>query len=148
MKRNTSCALLIAPVLLLATPVYAASWFACGSLQQIGWSCQLSGYPSIHYEYGIAYNTSAPLPVTCSYWNYGMRIYNQIPYLIESDNPRANSRWGGFMFYMGTLSTDDDYCTGGTWRHQYWRLDQNNLVPVVWSNGCYGDNMTLFCRAR
>src|ERR1044071_7012420 len=65
-----------AAALFIAAPASAAGWFACGDLSQIGWSCQLASYPTTQYEYGIAYNMSEPSTVTCSYWNYGMRIYN------------------------------------------------------------------------
>jgi len=139
---------LLAATLLTTVPASAAGWFVCGNLSQIGWSCQLSSYPNTQYEYGVAYNTSEPLVVSCSYWNYGMRVYNQLPYMVHSDNPQSGSRWGGFLFYTGTLAADDDTCSGGTWRHSYWHLDPNNIVTAPGGNGCLGSNLPIYCRAR
>ncbi|HYO55165.1 hypothetical protein [Archangium sp.] len=147
--KNTPLRLLLpAATLFIAAPASAAGWFVCGDLSQIGWSCQLSSYPSTQYEYGIAFNTSEPHVVTCSYWNYGMRIYNRFPYMMWSDNPQAGARWGGFLFYTGTLATDDDTCGVGTWRHQYWHLDPNNTFAQLLSNGCHGSAIPIYCRAR
>jgi hypothetical protein len=139
---------LLMAALLINVPAHAAGWFVCGNLSQIGWSCQLANYPSGQYEYGIAYNSQEPMDVTCSYWNYGMRVYNKLPYVIDSDNPQGGARWGGFMFYTNTLATDDDTCTGGSWRHKYWRLDVNNALTTIWSNGCSGSDLPIYCRAR
>lgn len=139
--------LLIAPMI-AAVPAHAGNWFPCGNITQIGWSCQLTAYPSSQYDYGIAYNTAEPLTVTCSYWNYGMRISNRLPYHVWSDNPSTNTRWGGFMFYTSTLASDDDTCSGGSWRHRYWWMDNGNLVLTGSSNGCYGSNLTIFCRSK
>jgi hypothetical protein len=148
MKSTTLRLLLPAAALFIATPASAAGWFACGDLSQIGWSCQLASYPNTQYEYGIAYNTSEPLVVTCSYWDYGMRIYNRFPYMVWSNNPQAGAHWGGFSLYTGTLATDDDTCSGGTWRHRYWYLDPNNTLIHNSSNGCHGSGFTIYCRAR
>jgi hypothetical protein len=73
--------LVLVSLLSLGVQAHAAGWFYCGDLTQIGWSCQLAGYPSTSYEYGIAYNTAEPQVANCSYWNYGMRIYNRSPYV-------------------------------------------------------------------
>ncbi|MFP2911567.1 hypothetical protein ACLESD_42380 [Pyxidicoccus sp. 3LFB2] len=148
MKSSTACSLLLFVFLLAAVPAHAGNWFSCGDLSQIGWSCQLTSHPNSHYEYGIAYNTTEPMPVTCAYWNYGMRIFNKLPYFIVSDNPQAGSQWGGFIFYTSTLASDDDTCSGGTWRHQYWGLDPNNLVKALGSGGCRGSTLPIYCRAR
>jgi len=148
MKNKSLRPLVLAVALFTAAPASAAGWFACGNLSQIGWSCQLASYPNAQYEYGIAYNTSEPLVVTCSWWNYGMRVYNQHPYMVQSDNPQSGSRWGGFLLYTGTLATDDDTCSGGNWRHNYWHLDPNNVVTMPWGNGCIGSNLPIYCRAR
>jgi len=131
-----------------SAPAHAAGWFQCGNLLQVGWSCQVTGYPNTQYEYGIAYNSSEPLPVNCTYWNYGMRIYNRDPYFVMSDNPASSMNWGGFAFYFGTLATDDDTCNN-SWRHRYWFLHQNNAVYTgVGGNGCHGAEVPIFCRAR
>lgn len=136
-------------VLLAAVPASAAPWVACGNLSQINANCQLPSYPSTHYEYGMQYNTTEPQLVTCSYWNTGLRIYNRLPFVVEGDNPQLGVRWGGFMFYTGTLAPDDDTCPSGEWRHQYWRLDANNIVlSNLFSNGCFGTTLPIFCRAR
>ena len=147
MKGFTLRTLSIVAALLMAEPASATGWFHCGNLSQVGWSCQLASYPSGGYEYGIAYNTSEPLPVTCSYWNYGMRIYNKAPYFVQSDTPSSGMLWGGFVFYTGTLSSDDDTCSGGSWRHSYWHLSQNNLVTLPGGNGCHS-TQPIYCRAR
>jgi hypothetical protein len=148
MKNFNLRSLLPAAALLTAVPASAAEWFYCGDLSQVGWSCQLSSYPTRLYEYGIAYNTSEPLVVTCSYWNYGMRIYNRFPYIVYSDNPQTGSHWGGFLLYTGTQATDDDTCSGGAWRHNYWYLDPNNVVTAPGGNGCRGSDLPIYCRAR
>ena len=147
MKASTALPLLLSVSLLSAVPAHAGNWVPCGNITQIGWSCQLTNYPSSTYEYGIAYNTAEPQVVNCVYWNHGMRIINRFPYIIASDNPQVVSYWGGFIFYTGTLASDDDTCGGGTWRHQYWQLDPNNLVKTLGSNGCSG-SLPLYCRAR
>jgi len=148
MKVSNIPLLLSLAAVVATAPAHAGNWFPCGNIMQIGWSCQLTNYPSSHYEYGIAYNTNEPSVVTCSYWNYGMRIYNRLPYSVLSDNPSASTRWGGFMFYTNTLAGDDDTCSGGTWRHRYWWLDTDNTIQANYSNGCYNSNLTIYCRAR
>jgi len=147
MKRLALRLLLLVPFA-VALPAHANPWFPCGNITQIGWSCQLSAYPSNSYEYGIAYNTNEPHVVTCSYWNVGMRISNRLPYLVYSDNPTSSMQWGGFTFYTGTLSTDDDTCSNGTWRHRYWQLGQNNIITTSWTNGCADSTQIIYCRAR
>ncbi len=147
MKKPTLLWGLFIAVLFVTLPAHAASWFACGNISQIGWSCQLAGYPSAQYEYGVAYNSSEPMSVNCSYWNYGLRVYNKLPYFVFSDNPQSQVRWGGFMFYTNTLAADDDTCTGGSWRHKYWYLDQNNIVSIPGGNGC-NSTLPIYCRAR
>ena len=132
-----------------ARPLAVTPWVACGSLGEIDTiACQLPAYPSRDYEYAVSYNSREPLPVVCTYWNRGVRMYNKIPYLVFSDNPTAGMRHGGFIFYTGTDATDDDTCAAGQWRHRYWYLDADNTVTTLASNGCYGSNLTLFCRFR
>ncbi|MFY2559130.1 hypothetical protein ACN469_15975 [Corallococcus terminator] len=125
----------------------AAEWIGCGRVDQLV-ACQLPNYPSTRYEYGMAvYNdTPEPQPVACLGWNIGWRIHNKEPHFIHSDNPTIGTKWGGFMFYMGTSATDDDTCLAGTWRQRYWHLDANNSIVTGWSNGCF--NQVIYCRAR
>jgi hypothetical protein len=148
MKATTALFPLLCATLFTAVPAQAGEWFACGDLTQIGWSCQLANYPTRNYEYGIAYNSAEPHAVACLYWNYGMRIQNRLPYITFSDNPQTGSRWGGFILYTGTLASDDDICTNGSWRHQYWHLDPNNVVVTPGGNGCLGSSTTIYCRVR
>ncbi|MCP3102703.1 hypothetical protein LZ198_27890 [Myxococcus sp. K15C18031901] len=140
--------MLWAPGLLLATPAAAGPWFPCGSFSDLNLTknCQLDRYPVTHFEYAIQYNSAEPLPVVCTTWNYGFRIYNKLPIVVESDNPQGVMRWGGAIFYTATTASDDDTCGVGTWRHKYWRLDQNNTVTTAWTNGCL--NLPLLCRER
>ncbi len=136
------------PVALLGLPglAYAGPWFICGNLGQLS-GCQLPAYPTTHYEYAIQYSSIDPLPVTCGIWNVGWRIHNKEPQFVISDNPTSGMRWGGFVFYSGTLATDDDECQSGTWRHRYWYLDANNaIITSLGGNGCI--NQPLYCRAR
>lgn len=123
----------------------AGDWFACGYLGQLV-SCQLPSYPSTRYEYGMTYNTGEPIPVRCTTWNVGYRVYNKDPYFVYSDNPSLSAQWGGAVFYTGTYAADDDGCQSGTWRHRYWTLTANNVISTGSSNGCV--NQPLFCRAR
>ena len=111
-------------------------------------TCQLP-YPSTHYEYGIAYNSREPLPVVCTSWNVGARLYNKDPYFVQSDNPTAGMRYGGFVFYTGTQA-DDDNCPIEQWRHRYWYINPDGGITVWAGNGCYGRgrNLTVYCRAR
>lgn len=132
---------------LVAMPymAYAGEWFPCGNLGQLS-NCQLPAYPGTRYEYGMAYNTSQPIPVVCSSWNVGSRLYNKDPYFVYSDNPSSTMQWGGAMFYTGTYAADDDACQSGTWRHRYWSLGANNVISTAASNGCI--NQQLYCRLR
>ncbi|MDZ7955060.1 hypothetical protein [Nostoc sp. DedQUE09] len=135
----------------IVSPAYASDWLQCANLTQIDVStCQILNYPSASYEYAISYNTTEPLPVVCSFWNVGARIYNKQPYLIVSDNPTAGMNYGGFIFYKGTQASDDatSTCSAGQWRHRYWQLTQNNRIELNFSNGCSGAEIPVFCRAR
>jgi hypothetical protein len=146
MKATTALSLLFSAMLLAAPTAQASDWFVCGTITEIGPSCQLPDYPSAEYEYGIVYNSSEPHVVKCTYWNVGRRIYNRDPYFVASDNPQTGSYWGGFMFYIGTNATDDDTC-GGAWRHRYWQLDVNNFVKPLGGNGC-AFRTSIYCRYR
>jgi hypothetical protein len=135
----------------VVSPAYASDWLQCGNLSQIDVdSCEILNYPTARYEYAISYNTTEPLPVVCSQWNVGARIYNKQPYVIFSDNPPLGMNYGGFIFYRGTYASDDATatCASGQWRHRYWRLTQNNTIETLASNGCYGATKPVFCRAR
>lgn len=137
----------VVPLALVALPCMAqgGEWFPCGNVGQLV-NCQLQAYPVTKYEYGIWYNVQAPVPVNCSTWDVGFRIYNKDPYFVDSNNPQVGLRWGGFVFYTGTYATDDDECQSGTWRHRYWFSGANNMVVTSWSNGCI--NQPLYCRVR
>ncbi|MDM9585806.1 hypothetical protein [Nostoc sp. GT001] len=134
----------------VVSPAYASDWLQCGNLSQIDETCQIPNYPTSSYEYAISYNTTEPLPVVCSSWNVGKRIYNKQPYMVLSDNPLAGMSYGGFIFYRGTLASDDATatCSSGQWRHRYWQLTQNNRIETNFSNGCLGTETPVFCRAR
>jgi len=132
-------------ILVLPSMAYASEWFLCGNLGQLS-LCQLPSYPTLRYEYGIAYNTDEPLPIACTGWNVGRRVQNKQPYFVYSDNPANSMKWGGFVFYTGTHATDDDECQSGTWRHRYWWLDTNTTVTTASSNGCI--NQPIYCRIR
>ncbi|MHC5732143.1 MAG: hypothetical protein ACYTXY_50405, partial [Nostoc sp.] len=102
------------------SPAYASDWIECGNLTQIDVNtCQIQNYPSARYEYAITYNSTEPLPVVCTFWNVGARIYNKQPYMIFSDNPPLGMNYGGFIFYRGTQASDDATatCSSGQWRH-------------------------------
>ncbi|MBE9107089.1 hypothetical protein IQ229_19830 [Nostoc cf. edaphicum LEGE 07299] len=137
----------------VVSPAYASDWIQCAYLSQIEVNtCQIPSYPSARYEYAISYNTTEPLPVVCSQWNVGARIYNKQPFMVLSDNPPVGMSYGGFIFYRGTYASDDGTatCPSGEWRHRYWRLTQDNaiLTDVYGSNGCFGGNLPVYCRAR
>jgi hypothetical protein len=121
-------------------------WFVCGDLGDLAAnSCQIPDNPGLAYEYGFIYNSSTPHPAVCTTWNRGLRLYNRDPYMVLADNPSANVSYGGSMWYTGTDATDDDSCTGDTWRHKYWRLSSGTVVPFS-SNGCFA--RTVYCRKR
>lgn len=142
--------LLTGPLALLALGIgsaQAAPWVVCGNLTTLSpVTCQIPGRPSTAWEYAIAYNSTEPLPVVCTSWNVGGRIANKEPYLVYSDNPAVNLRWGGFVFYQNTLASDDDACALG-YRHRYWVLGANNLITTGDSNGCY-TTQAVYCRRR
>ena len=128
----------------------AAPWVVCGNLTTLSpVTCQIPGRPSTAWEYAIAYNSREPLPVGCTFWNFGARIANKEPYLVYSDNPAASLRWGGFVFYQNTLAPDDDPCAPG-YQHRYWVLAANNVITTGGSNGCYTTQTlaTVYCRLR
>lgn len=124
-------------------------WSHCGTITDINpGTCQLPSYASAIYEYGVVYNSPEPLPVVCTWWNYGARVYNKEPYFVWSDNPMSGMLHGGFVFYTATLATDDDTCPVGLWRHKYWYLNATQGVTTEASNGCYGASLPIYCRAR
>lgn len=139
---------LVVALVAMAGPAQAASWQVCGTLSSINpLTCEIAGQPLAQVEYGIAYITTEPVPVVCTFWNVGARIANKTPLFIYSDNPLAGMRYGGFVFYQNTAAGDDEPCAGG-YRHQYWRLTTNNVVEVADSNGCYFTNLPVYCRAQ
>jgi hypothetical protein len=124
-----------------------APWRMCGTLASFGSDCRVAGFDPNTYEYGIAYNSTEPQVVNCTYWNRGVRIYNRHPYFVFSDNPESGMRWGGFVFYRGTDAADDDTCGAG-YRHRYWYTDSANVISIGFSNGCYSTDMPVYCRER
>ena len=126
----------------------ATNWEVCGLLREINpLTCEIAGRPLTQFEYGIAYNTTEPVPVVCTFWNVGARIANKTPYFVESDDPSLGMRYGGFVFYQNTAAPDDEACAGG-YRHQYWRLTTDNVVEETFgTNGCYFDQ-AVYCRGQ
>jgi hypothetical protein len=145
--RMTTFCCLVALVALVGT-TQATSWELCGTLSNVSpLTCEIAGRPLTQFEYGIAYITTEPVPVVCTYWNVGVRIANKTPLFIESDNPSLGMRYGGFVFYQNTAALDDEACAGG-YRQQYWRLSTDNVIEAnIFSNGCYFDQ-PVFCRAQ
>lgn len=141
--------LLLVPCALLASaaPAEAAEWVACGSVNKLE-ACQLADYPSLRYEYGIAYNSAEPMPVVCTNWGRGSRIYNKAPYFVNSDRPSEIMHWGGFVFYKGSDVNDEAACGAGQWRHHYWWLSSDDVVKSRKSDGCFGSNLVIYCRLR
>ncbi|HYX35184.1 MAG TPA: hypothetical protein VE954_18975 [Oligoflexus sp.] len=123
------------------------SWKPCGTIDQIAAVCSLPQFPLKDYEYAMIYNGEEPQPVTCVVWNRGKKIHNRLPYLIYTDDPSKDMKWGGFAFYTGTDAADDDSCPKGSWRHRYWSLSANNQVVTEFSNGCV-DKLEIYCRRR
>jgi len=128
-------------------------WVPCGKLEDLRSAtkpCEIAAFPVDQYEYGFKYNTTEAVPVTCTRWNRGMRVFNRDPYMVGSDNPTSGMSLGGAMFYTETDATDDDIpasCASGTWRHRYWRIVDGNLDAIgLGTNGCV--NLDLFCRRR
>jgi hypothetical protein len=121
-------------------------WAVCGTLADIDTNCRLAGRDPNAWEYGIAYNSTEPHVVNCTYWNRGQRIYNRFPYFVWSDNPSSGMHWGGFVFYRNTDAADDDACAPG-WRHQYWWMTSTHTVTVGASNGC-STSWNVYCRER
>jgi len=157
-KQSLLGSLTVIGICLSSVQVLAAPWTKCGNITQItpiiaavlpgGGGGEIPGYPSIKYEYAIAYNTTEPVPVVVTAWNYGTRIANKEPYLVFSDNPATGMKQGGFVFYKGTLASDDASCAAGTIRHRYWWINTNNTVATSASNGCYGATLPVYCRVR
>ncbi|MEO8182176.1 MAG: hypothetical protein ABI895_25355, partial [Deltaproteobacteria bacterium] len=121
-------------------------WSSCGTLSDFNTACENPAFPTLEYQYAISFNSWEPMPVQCTGFNVGRRVYNALPYLINSDDPSQTMSWGGFLFYVGTNAADDDSCTSGTWRHRYWSLGANNSVTATASNGCL--NPIVYCRRR
>jgi hypothetical protein len=133
----------------IAGTAYAAPWSVCGQIDDINpATCTIPGRPLRLYEYAIAYNTTEPVPVVCTFWNVGTRIANKTPYFIDSDNPPLGMKYGGFVFYKNTAAPDDNVCGAG-YKHQYWFLTTNNAVNAsTFSNGCYSSELPIYCRLR
>lgn len=158
-KKSLLGSLTVIGICLSSVQVLAAPWTNCGNITQItplsngavivpAIGGEIPGYPSTKYEYAIAYNTSEPVPVVVTAWNYGIRIANKEPYFVFSDNPATGMQQGGFVFYKGTQASDDASCAAGTIRHRYWWINTDNTVATGYSNGCYGATIPVYCRAR
>lgn len=139
----------------------ANPWMPCGKLEDLRSTakpCQIAAFPVDQYEYGFKYNTVEAVPMTCSTWNRGLRVFNRDPYMVNSDDPTAITApggpavmaLGGAIFYTETNAADDDIpaaCPSGTWRHRYWRIVGGSLDTTgLGGNGC--GNIDLFCRRR
>ena len=136
----------------------SAPWVACGKLSDINVTNNsgISGKPLTKYEYGIAssFNSTEPVPIIATSWNYGIRVYNKTPYFVFSDNP-SNMKLGGAVFYSGTQAADDN-CGSGNFRHRYWHITTNSEIITDGSHGCYGStgngtgisNPVVYCRLR
>ncbi len=128
-------------------------WLDCGIITDFV-NCELPRYPATHYEYAVAYNTTEPVPVLCSKWNYGYRIANKQPYLVDSDAPDKNPKLGGSMWYLDTLAADDAKaggCPAGQWRQRYWYItnkDPEGSLLTYASNGCYSKDLKIYCKIR
>jgi hypothetical protein len=154
-KKSLLGSLTVVGICLSSVQVLAAPWTTCGNITQItpiiGYGLgggEIPGYPSKNYEYAIVYNTTEPVPVVVTAWNQGTRIANKEPYLVFSDNPATGMKQGGFVFYKGTLASDDASCAAGTIRHRYWWINTDNTVATGYSNGCHGTTIPVYCRAR
>jgi len=152
-KKSLLGSLTVIGICLSSVQVLAAPWTNCGNITQLApttiWiGGEIPGYPSTKYEYAIAYNTTEPVPIVVTSWNQGTRIANKEPYLVISDNPATGMKQGGFVFYKGTLASDDASCAAGTIRHRYWWINTDNTVATGYSNGCYGATIPVYCRAR
>ncbi len=136
-------------------------WMPCGKLEDLRSAtkpCEIAAFPVDQYEYGFKYNTTEAVPVACTRWNRGMRVFNRDPYMVNSDDPTATTTpggpavmaLGGAIFYTETNAADDDIpaaCQSGTWRHRYWRIVGGSLDTTgLGTNGCV--NLDLFCRRR
>lgn len=130
----------------LTSDLAGGPWAPCGTLADLS-GCSLPGFPPTEYQYGVQYNSTEPMAVQCTFWNQGRRLYNTLPYFVNSDDPSAGMQWGGFMWYTGTNAADDDTCpNAGEWRHQYWILGANNAVSPIGGNGCA--IQPILCRKR
>ena len=127
-------------------------WLACGVLEDLRTGaalCELDKFPVDQYEYGFRYNSHEVHVADCLDWNFGLRVVNRHPYMVNSDDPTDGTMGlGGAMFYAGTHAADDDTpaaCAANTWRHHYWKITGGN-VTLIGSNGCF--DWPLFCRRR
>ena len=132
----------------LAADQAGGPFFACGTLAQIEEeTCALPSFSPLAYQYAMDYNSAHPLPIVCTRWNSGLRIYNATPFLTFSDNATLGMRYGGFIFMRGTLDPGDLGCAHPNWHHYYWALTTNNAVSAGDSNGCLFA-VTIYCRKR
>ena len=129
----------------LISDLVGGPWVSCGTLADFGSGCANPAFPVTEYQYGIVYNSTEPMPIQCTTWNVGRRVYNVLPYFVNSDDPSVSMNWGGFMWYTGTSAADDKTCAG-QWRHKYWVLGANNVVTPSGGNGC--SSPPVFCRKR
>lgn len=124
-------------------------WQVCGKFSELAMNCSLPKYPTTHYEYaGRIFNTDEPLPIFCTIWNKGMRVYNREPYFVESDDPLMGAKRGGSIYYKGTNAADECPMGPAGWRHHYWYTSEKGdaMVVMPYSAGCV--DLDIYCRKR
>jgi hypothetical protein len=123
-----------------------APWVLCGRFADLDDRCELPKHPQTHFEYGgRLFNAGEPLPVLCTGWNKGLRLYNRDPYIIDSDNPEMGMKRGGVIYYKGTDAGDE--CRGSIkWRQRYWFINAQGAIELSFGNGCYDNE--IYCRER
>lgn len=120
-------------------------WAPCGQFTELDDMCELGKYPLLKYEYAmIGLNQPGPVPILCTGWNRGLRIYNRDPYFVESDKPDSGMKRGGMVWYKGTDATDE--CPGKNWRMRYWFITDKGDSALSGSRGC--QDQTIYCRLR
>lgn len=125
-----------------------SDWFVGGDLSDLyNGNGQLTAFPPDEYEYGFKFLGPTVHRAICTFWNSGLRFYNIEPFFVDSDNPSAGMKWGGVIFYINTLSSDDDAATPTNWRHGYWHLDPTDAAAQIKIFGSLGNSAnSVYCR--